>query len=218
MLRLDLRNLINVDGRLTYRFVKEGQEWDISIDFHRDFAVNQSALGKKQLFSKALGLSKKSDLRILDATAGLLGDSFLMSCWGAQVIALEREKVLYLLGQDALERGLQNPKISSFVKNIRLFHKDSRLFLRNFQGPSFDVIYLDPMFPPKKKRSLPPKSAQFLQAHLDGDEEEARELFAMAIQKALRVVVKRPLGIPPLIERPHHQFRGKSIRYDMYLP
>lgn len=79
------------------------------------------------------------------------------------------------------------------------------------------VICLDPMYPPSRKSALNRKELRMLRAVV-GDDPDAPELFALACHVAQRrVVVKRPRHAPPLAPNPDIQYKGASVRYDVYL-
>jgi 16S rRNA (guanine1516-N2)-methyltransferase len=81
-----------------------------------------------------------------------------------------------------------------------------------------EVVYLDPMFPPKKKSALVKIEMRVLR-QLVGDDEDAAVLFESAARVARkRVVVKRMRLAPELVPNPTIVFEGKTTRYDVYLP
>ena len=85
------------------------------------------------------------------------------------------------------------------------------------QNEKPQVIYLDPMFPQKKKSSLPRKEMVLFRS-LVGDDTDSEELLQIALKTAKeRVVVKRPLKSAPILKEPQHSFEGNSVRYDLYL-
>lgn len=170
----------------------------------------KSSLGKNQILSKALGL-KYNPKNILDATAGLGKDAFTFAALGLSVTAIEENPLIYLLLRDAHLRLIErDPELAS-----RLVFKFGSAI--DFFSDQFDVIYLDPMFPEKKKTALSSGDLQWLQ-ELVQTPSDTKQLLAQALAKTnRRVVVKRPLKAAPLGEPVSHSFRGKSVRYDMYL-
>jgi 16S rRNA (guanine1516-N2)-methyltransferase len=81
-----------------------------------------------------------------------------------------------------------------------------------------DCIYLDPMFPPKRKKSALAKKAMVILRDLLGDDTDKDQLFTAALQAAgKRVVVKSPDDAEPLGGKPNESFSGKLVRYDIYL-
>jgi 16S rRNA (guanine1516-N2)-methyltransferase len=190
-----------------------------TLDYRR-----QSSLGKNQLLFKALGYKNSaSPPTVLDATAGLGVDAFLMACMGCHVTALERSPIVYALLQDGYARALHTAreneydKLISFLRALNFVHADALEHLGQIKDrEKTDVIYLDPMYPESKKSALPKKGMQVFRKLLGADPDVA-ELLALARTKALsRVVLKRPLHAPVTGE-PSHSFVGKTVRYDMYL-
>ena len=189
----------------------------LAIDFSRG-AVNFRLRSKSQsrdLLLRAIGGGNK---KILDVTAGFLTDSLILAGHGCEVTAVEQSPILGVLAKDALERGLQDPSISEVCRRIEFKTGDSRKILASEKNSNWDVVYLDPMFPEKKKSSLPKKELQLLQMLVGiGDETESRGLLSAAGKKAHRVVVKRPMSAPPLLPGMSSSIKGRSIRFDIYI-
>ncbi len=168
--------------------------------------------GRSELLFKAVG--GKKNQRILDGTAGMGTDAFLLAHLGFEVTALEKNPTMFKLLQDGHSRGLDNPTLTPTLKKLNFIEAD---FLE-FPIGDFDVVYLDPMFPEKTKSSLPKKAMQVLQLLLgdmaSADSVEILER-AMNYTKA-RIVVKRPLPAKPILVPTAAQFKGNSIRYDVY--
>lgn len=81
-----------------------------------------------------------------------------------------------------------------------------------------DCIYLDPMFPPKRKKSALAKKSMVVLRDLLGDDLDKEVLFAAAMAATgKRVVVKSPDYAEPLGGKPSESFQGKLLRYDVYL-
>ena len=66
--------------------------------------------GRKELLLKAV--AARPGRHVVDCTAGLGVDAFLMAANGCTVTLLERSPVLALLLADALRRGQQDPRQS----------------------------------------------------------------------------------------------------------
>ena len=78
-----------------------------------------------------------------------------------------------------------------------------------------DLIYLDPMFPARKKSGLITKKLQMLQMLESPCAEEAALLSAAIEANPRRIVIKRPLKGPFLADvKPAYSIKGKAIRYD----
>ena len=80
-----------------------------------------------------------------------------------------------------------------------------------------DVIYIDPMYPERKKSALVKKEMQILQ-RLHGEDDGNEQLLALALRYARkRVVVKRPINAEILSDiKPNTSVRSKKTRYDIY--
>ncbi len=178
----------------------------------------KASLSRRQPIALAVGL-KRHRPTVWDATAGLGRDTFLLACLGCTVTAVERSPILGVMLRDALQRAAADPKWGSIVRDrIRLTIGDARDVLARASGESApDVVYLDPMFPPKSKSALAKKEMRVLR-QLVGDDLDADELLELARRVARdRVVVKRTLRAPPLAPSPTMSYRGKIARYDVYL-
>lgn len=177
--------------------------------------------GKGQQLAKAIGLNKYSNPTIIDTTAGLGRDAFVLATLGCEMTLIERTAPVYLLLNDALSRArlTDDPDIQIIIKRMELLHTDSLSYLSNLnQNQLPDVIYIDPMFPPREK-SAKVKKEMALFHQLVGQDDDAKEIVEMALNRALkRIVVKRPRLAESLYPKPAFQITGKSTRYDIYLP
>lgn len=192
----------------------------IEIDFINDKKKYLRPLrGKQELIAKAIGLGVRKDVRVLDATVGLAEDLWTMARLGASVIGCEREKMLAEVLLDARCRALEHEKTALIAERISIRHADAVEYLKQLpKSECPDTIYLDPMFPESKKTALPRMEMQLFRKWL-GEDQDIGELFEIAMEKAQwRVVVKRPLRAPLIAEKVTHQFKGTSIRYDLYQP
>ena len=180
----------------------------IAIDF--DEQLERRRQGKELLF-KALGKSRQR-LSVLDATAGLGRDSFLISQRNYQVQAIERHPVVAAMLADALQRYRDKYGDTPF----ELIEADSRALIES-AGEGWDIIYLDPMFPASGKSALAKKEMQAFHA-LVGEDRGGEALLGAALEKArYRVVVKRALKAPLLGDLgPSVQIKGKTVRFDVY--
>ena len=170
--------------------------------------------GARQLLARAIGLHRKRDLRVLDATAGLGRDGFTLAALGARVTLAERNATIATLLTDARERALQDPASADAAARTEIVCMDARKLM---DPPArFDVVYLDPMYPDRGKTALAKKEMQLLR-ELTGGDADADELLAAANARR-RVVVKRPRAAPPLAGRePSLALSGTQARFDVYL-
>ena len=176
--------------------------------------------GRRQALARALGLKKGWQPSVIDATAGLGRDGFIMAGLGCRVHIVERLPVLAALLEDGLERAAKSKQTAAVTSTrLHLTCADSRDFLQNLKQQDYpDIIYLDPMYPARTKSSLVKKEMRILR-NLAGDDLDAAELLALGLNRALnRVVVKRPRLAPPLSTMPpSHQVTGKTSRFDVYM-
>jgi 16S rRNA (guanine1516-N2)-methyltransferase len=177
--------------------------------------------GLNQSLARACGLRSGKRPRILDITAGLGRDAYVLAALGSKVTMIERNPILSLLLELALEhvKGAQGPYKADPLR-LDLHQGDAESFLTREDLQRPEVIYLDPMFPPRKKKALVKKEMQLLHVLLgEAEAGEAEALLLLALDVASqRVIVKRPRISPPLGgNRPHQSFTGRSHRYDLYV-
>lgn len=186
----------------------------VYVDFtHLDLRPYSSNLSRRQPLARALG---KKAHNIIDATAGYCQDALLLALMGFRVTAVERSAVVAMLAEDGLKR-FEAQTGAALNKRLQLVNQDGRHFLAASASRP-DAVYLDPMFPPKRKKSAAVKKEMRLLRDLVGDDTDALELFEVSRRVAQdRVVVKRPDDAPPLAPDPSMSLRGKLVRYDVYL-
>ncbi|MEK7991270.1 MAG: class I SAM-dependent methyltransferase [Thiotrichaceae bacterium] len=194
----------------------------------------EHSCGRNQPLPRAIGLKKHKHLKVLDATAGLGRDGFILAVLGCHVTMLERSPILAALLTDGLRRLGQQPELTDIWQNMQLVHQSAQDYLQSLDSAHYpDVIYLDPMYPHRQKSALVKKEMRFIR-QVVGDDSDSLELLAVALQRAKqRVVVKRPKGAPVLSInneqltinnchkvrniQPHAQIQSKNTRYDIYL-
>lgn len=178
----------------------------------------RQGLSKNQILAKALGLRRNHPLRVLDATAGFCQDAYFFYLMGAQVIALERSPAVFEVASDGLRRAsVPTAPSAEQTGSIQLIHQDAEAYLSESKT-RFDVIYLDPMFQKPKQTAKSPKSMELLKTLLKESPKIKDDLLEQALQHTPRVVTKSPLKGKVFHREPTHSFKGKSIRYDIYLP
>ena len=173
--------------------------------------------GRGEAVAKAVGVKGGYLPDVVDATAGLGRDAFVLACVGCRVRMLERNPVVAALLDDGLARGYQDPEIGGWLRErLQLIHASSLTALADIT-PRPQVVYLDPMFPHKQKSALVKKEMRVFQS-LVGPDDDADGLLAPARQLATkRVVVKRPDYAPPLADvTTQSAVTTKSHRFDIY--
>lgn len=177
----------------------------------------QHATMRNETLVRAMGLKKNTSPTLIDATTGLGRDSFLLASLGFNVTSLERSPIIFELLQDGLARALQHPKANLIAQHLQLIHTDAIAWLK--QAPPANIIYLDPMFPERKKSALVKKEMRFFHP-IVGDDVDADLLLQTALTCATqRVVVKRPRLAQALKSerKPSFVLTGSSSRFDIYL-
>lgn len=167
----------------------------------------------QQNLCRAAGLKRGARVTVLDTTAGLGKDAWLLAQAGADICMAERDPIVHALLQDALQRRFGSDDGSGM-----------RLYLGAFEAlsqnlPQFDVVYVDPMFPATSKQARAKKDMFLLQQLLEESAGDEGRLLTLARQHARRrVVVKRAKLSPWLAQqKPDIEFKGSSNRYDVYL-
>lgn len=95
---------------------------------------------------------------------------------------------------------------------------DARSRMRGAQGERYDVVYLDPMFPPRNKSALPGRPLQVLREIVGEDAPDAPELLALARRCALGRVVMKQRAHGPAVGDPDWRVTGRTVRFDVYRP
>lgn len=206
--------------------------------FDLDVFSSKGKSGKQPLIKAVRGRKKSYRPTVLDATAGWGEDTWLLSCLGQKIIAVEKNRAIFLLLQDAWRRaGLIYPQ---WAERIVLVNQDSLELLQdliygkesiscltsmnsNWIGTGIDVVYLDPMFPDyHKRKAAEKKRMRFLRELAGEDKNDPEQFLRLALKVAQdRVVVKRAKKDPFYAKEvafPVHSIEGRSIRYDIYLP
>ena len=157
-------------------------------------------------------------LHAVDATAGLGEDSLLLAAAGFDVTLCERDPVVAALLRDALERAADDTHLATYVARMQLVEEDGADLLRSLTSPP-DLVFLDPMFPERRRHAATNKKLQLLQ-HLERPcEDEVALMEAALAAHPRRIVVKRPLKGPYLAGvKPSHSLAGKVVRYDVIVP
>jgi 16S rRNA (guanine1516-N2)-methyltransferase len=163
-----------------------------------------------------MGLKSHSTPKILDATAGLGRDSFILASLGFEITLLERSPIIHALLEDGIKRAGADAETAPIVERMHLIQTDAIHWMQT-HAP-FDIIYLDPMFPERNKSALVKKEMRIFQDVI-GDDADANALLTAALACATkRVVVKRPRLAAYLAElTPSFSQTGSSSRFDIYL-
>ncbi|MBL4617809.1 MAG: class I SAM-dependent methyltransferase [Robiginitomaculum sp.] len=172
---------------------------------------------KGQGLAKAVGLTKGRLPNIIDATAGLGRDGFIMAHLGAEVTMIERSPIVAKALQKALQDARDEESIlASSAKRIKLITGDAIKLLANI---SPQVIYIDPMHPARKKSALVKQNLRDLR-QIVGDDNDKQNLIRTALQFASqRVVLKWPKSaeLPVDLPKPSYEISGKTTKYYVFI-
>lgn len=194
----------------------------VQVDFCAGASAHRRQFGGGlgQDIAKAVGVTGAYQPSVIDATAGLGRDSFVLASLGCRVDAHERQPVVAALLDDGLRRAVDDPDVGEIVARIRLHFGSSHDLLVPAAtiADQPDVVYLDPMFAEDAKGSAQVKKDMQAFRQLVGSDLDADDLLQRAIDCArCRVVVKRGRKAAPLAGRsPSYQLVGKSSRFDVY--
>ncbi|MGR5298742.1 class I SAM-dependent methyltransferase [Vibrio mediterranei] len=220
--------LVLTEERLELRKLDEPKLGAIFVDLAGGAVAHRRKFGggKGQAIAKAAGLNKGATPTVLDGTAGLGRDAFVLASLGCKVQMVERHPVVAALLDDGLARAKQDEEIGDWVsERMSLLHASSLEALDSladdsqFERP--DIVYLDPMYPHpenKKKSALVKKEMRVFQS-LVGADTDADRLLEPALKLATkRVVVKRPDYANWLDEKkPTMAIETKKNRFDVYV-
>lgn len=190
----------------------------VEVDFASPASLyrKQHGGGRKEPIVKAVGLKGNEQWHVVDATPGLGRDAFVLVSVGCHVTMIERSPIVAALLEDGIRRlQIDYPDLAS---RMTLQHGNSAEVMQYFEGEDVNSIYLDPMFPHKKKSALVKKEMRLFQQLL-GHDPDADALLPPALKLAThRVVVKRPNSADVLAGyKPSMAIESKKHRFDVYL-
>lgn len=212
--------LITMNNRLSLQLENDKSFTPIYVDFLEGPLAHRKKYGggKNQLIAKAVGVKSKQKLSVLDVTAGLGRDAFVLATLGCDVLMCERSKIIF----DLLEDGLKRAEKEKWFRelSLKLIHIDAMEYLQKMLDTHThtDTIYIDPMFPEKNKSALVKKEMRMLR-EVVGNDLDSEKLLSLALKVAKkRVVVKRAKLAPTLTaQKPDIIYKGKSSRFDVYI-
>lgn len=219
------------NNRLTLSQPMAREAGTVCVDFcDTRFSFRLAQALSREAVVKAVGgcVTKKSVSEpaphLIDATAGLGQDAFILAAAGWQVTMIEQSPVIHALLADGLQRarsaatvGMQHQRIlQDTLPRLHLCAAGNSATVLPSLPPA-SVIYLDPMFPAREKAARVKKN-RFLLQHLHGDDGAGEGLLPIALALAAKVVVKRPRLAQPLDgQPPASSLTGKTSRFDIYV-
>lgn len=211
--------LLATDHQLQLHKTDEPKTGAIMVDFVGGAVAHRRKFGggRGQDIAKAIGLKHGFCPSVLDATAGLGRDAFLLASLGCNVTMMERQTPVAALLDDGLQRGKLDADIGEWLtQRLQLINASSIDNMSKLDD--IDVVYLDPMYPHREKSAAVKKEMRVFQT-LVGSDPDADDLLAKAIALAkYRVVVKRPNYAEPLAgKKPATSIKMKKNRFDIYV-
>ena len=173
--------------------------------------------GRGQDLAKAMGLRAGKTPMIVDATAGLGRDSFLLASLGAQVILIERSEKMHALLVEGMNRAEnEGGEFREIIGRMSLMKGDAKDLIPELSG---EAILIDPMHPPRQKSALVKRELRQVR-EIVGTDDDAADLVRIALAHAQnRVVLKWPAKADPIdgLKACTHQILGKTTRYDVFM-
>lgn len=177
----------------------------------------RSGEGRGHSLAKAVGMVRGVTPEIVDATAGLGRDAFLLASLGAKVTLIERSETMHaLLAEGLVRAAAEGGRYTEIIARMTLLHGDSCELLPKLNP---QVILVDPMHPPRGNTALVKMEMRQVRA-IVGTDPDVEKLMLVALECAQnRVVLKWPRRADPIagLRKPSHQILGKSTRYDVFV-
>lgn len=148
----------------------------------------QQASRHQEVLLKMMG-KNLAKTELVDATGGRGWDALLLAKAGASVTVCERDPLIFALLQEAKHQASSHPLLAKCLERTQWVFTDANVYLPRVQ---VDIVYCDPMFPPRTHRALNQKNLLALQQLVGhGDLVQLSHLIHTAQQCAKsRVVLK----------------------------
>ena len=157
-------------------------------------------------------------LRAVDATAGLGEDSFILAALGYEVEMFEHNPITAALLHDGVIRARNDSKLQDIARRMTFSSGESKELLKGLTY-SPDLIYLDPMYPEKKKKAESKKKMQILHQIEAPCSDEIELMEAVMQAKPGKIIVKRQPEADFLAGvTPTYSVTRKAVRYDCIVP
>ena len=192
-------------------------ETSVSVDFSKLIRRISHSNPFGEMVVKAAKIKDKENPTLIDATAGLGEDSFILAASGFTVTLCEYNPVICALLEDGIERAKNIPPLKEAAQRMTVFEGDSIEYMASLTAAP-DVVLLDPMFPERQKSALIKKKFQLIHRLEKPCDDEDSLLSAAVNLCPHKIVIKRPLKGAFLAGRkPDYSLTGKAIRYDCFV-
>lgn len=212
--------LVQTNERLELRKLDEPKQGAICVNFVDGVMAHRRKFGggRGEAVAKAVGIKGDYLPTVIDGTAGLGRDAFVLASIGCKVRLVERHPVVAALLEDGLNRAYQDAEIGEFMRERMQLLPVNSIIELDIEQDSADVVYLDPMYPHKQKSALVKKEMRVFQSLVGADLDADHFLLPARQLAKKRVVVKRPDYASFLAEqKPDFSQETKNHRFDIYL-
>lgn len=171
--------LIEEEGVLSIAKTGKGAPKPVSVELASGAVDHRRKFGggKGQDIAKAVGLSKRADFSVIDGTAGLGRDGFVLASLGCNVTLHERVGFVRAMLENGLERARLVLDVEDIIGRLRL--ATGTIYDLPDEEVT-DVVYLDPMFPHNDKSSAAVKKEMAFFRDLVGGDNDADALLPKA--------------------------------------
>jgi hypothetical protein len=176
------------------------------------FANRIKNFQRETLLKKAIGYGGEISKKILDCTAGLGHDAFILALLKQNVTVIEKNKGLCILFELALESLPHTSYFQEAKERITVINDDSESFVDKLFD--YDVVYIDPMF---EDRGAAGRSGtmSLISDYLDDFTDVSNVLIG---SKYNRLVIKRQKQFKqPGNVSPSFILSGKSINFHVFI-
>lgn len=207
-----------LNGKLQLQRLRAEKIGPLEVDFvsgSLNYRIRKGGAGQ-ELVVKAIGPKDKYP-KVLDGTAGLGRESFILASQGFQVTACEQSSLLYSLVEDAFLRWKAESQIADEKLRLEFINQKFENYLKSLIDYP-DVIYIDPMFPERKKKASVKKEMKYFQEILQHDDHAEEMLHIARSYPVQKIVVKRPAFAPIVAKDIWRKVESKSLRFEIYKP
>lgn len=130
---------------------RAGEKGRVCVDFDGGAAHYRRTKGGGELIAKAVNHTAQPT--VWDATGGLGRDSFVLASLGLNVHTFEQNPAVACLLSDGLNRAGQSEEAREIAQRITLHFGNAVDLMQELatQNGRPDVVYLDPMYPERRK-------------------------------------------------------------------
>lgn len=206
------QQLFTLTFKNNFLSVLYGNQKPIHVDFF-ETQLSRQALktSRKDLICRALGL-KTNQKHLIDFTAGMGKDSFIVSKYFEKVTLVERNPIVYLLLEDGFRRLTETHK--ELGQKFTLSFQEAEAFLTTEPINPESVFYFDFMFSDKKSKS---HKEMFLLKHLTKNDEHIHEetLLNLALSKMPQRMVLKAKSYKGLLKSVQ-EYKGSTVSYYIF--